>query len=114
MALGSYNGGFYEVSYSRYHCWSDLHCGSVHARQHSPLSAPEGQDGHVSDFWVKRMPKVDIQPHWKGKEENTGVPVLIVSNGKLEFKDKMNAVCDVRPVVMVKKDKFIDVVLNQS
>ena len=67
-----------------------------------------------ANFWVKRMAIVDNQPHWKGKEENTGVPVLIVSNGKLEFKDKMNAVCDVRPVVMVKKDKFIDVVLNQS
>lgn len=71
-------------------------------------------DKSYADFWVKRMPIVDIQPHWKGKEENTGVPVLIFSNGKLEFKDKMNAVCDVRPVVMVKKDKFIDVVLNQS
>ncbi len=71
-------------------------------------------DKSYADFWVKRMPIVDIQPHWKGKEENTGVPVLIVSNGKLEFKDKMNAVCDVRPVVMVKKDKFIDVVLNKS
>lgn len=64
------------------------------------------------DFWVKRLNYIPIQPyHWRGKDDKFSYkPFLYVSCGKLEFENKMSAVCGVRPMAIIDKKKLISVV----
>ena len=64
------------------------------------------------DFWVKRIYYHKfIEPyHWRGKDDRYSFkPFLYVSDGKLEFENKMSARCWVKPITIIDKKKLISV-----
>ena len=63
------------------------------------------------DFWVKRVYYSKLeQYHWRGKDDEFSYkPFLYVSGGRLEFENKMSAICDVRPMTIIDKKKLISV-----